>query len=329
MLVRECLRSAPVTVPPGCTLEEAGRLMGSHGVGSLLVVDGDRLVGIVTDRDITVRGIGEGRPPTADVGSVMTADPVTIQGSADVFEAFKVFKTATARRLPVLEDEDLAGIISVDDLLSRWWSSSAAVMSPVAQELRPPGLSALSWCGAPGARSRRPSATGEQRPRSAAPPAAPRPPSADPITRPSVPLRRWRAPSTNSGMLASRVATPPTASASRGLVTSLRYPRKGAPMGVLPEEGDGVERHHPAPHGRVGPQLQGGVVGGHEGDAGRPHGTSRTMAQVCVGESATARMAPPKTTPMKASSRVDGRLRNAVTRPPATAPAPMATRNQL
>ena len=139
MLVRECLRSAPVTVPPGCTLEEAGRLMGSHGVGSLLVVDGDRLVGIVTDRDITVRGTGEGRPPTADVGSVMTADPVTIQGSVDLFQAFKVFRSATARRLPVLEDEELAGIISVDDLLVSLVGEFAAVLTPVAQELRHPG----------------------------------------------------------------------------------------------------------------------------------------------------------------------------------------------
>jgi len=124
-----------VTVPPGCTLEEAAQLMGSHGVGSLLVVDGDHLVGIVTDRDITVRGIGEGKPAAADVESVMTADPVTIQGSADVFEAFKVFKTATARRLPVLEEEELAGIISVDDLLISLVVEFGAVMSPVAQEL--------------------------------------------------------------------------------------------------------------------------------------------------------------------------------------------------
>jgi CBS domain-containing protein len=109
--------------------------MGSHGVGSLLVVDGGRLVGIVTDRDVTVRGTGLGKPPTADVGSVMTADPVTIQGSADVFEAFKIFKTASARRLPVLEDEDLAGIISVDDLLVSLVVEFGAVMSPVAQEL--------------------------------------------------------------------------------------------------------------------------------------------------------------------------------------------------
>ncbi len=139
MLVRECLRSAPVTVPARCTLEEAGRLLGSHGVGSLLVVDGDRLVGIVTDRDITVRGTGTGLPPTADVGTVMTSDPVTIQGSADVFEAFSVFRSATARRLPVLEDTDLAGIISVDDLLIALVAQFGSVMSPVAREVVHPG----------------------------------------------------------------------------------------------------------------------------------------------------------------------------------------------
>ena len=135
MLVRECLRSAPVTVPPGCTLEEAGRLLGSHRVGSLLVVDGDRLAGIVTDRDITVRGVGEGKPATTPVEAVMTAGPVTIQGSADVFEAFTVFKTASSRRLPVLEDTELAGIISVDDLLMALVAEFGAVMAPVVQEL--------------------------------------------------------------------------------------------------------------------------------------------------------------------------------------------------
>jgi CBS domain-containing protein len=135
MLVRECLRTAPVTVPPGCTLEEAGQLLGSHHVGSLLVVDGDRLVGIVTDRDITVRGVGEGKPSSTPVQAVMSPDPVTIQGSADVYEAFNVFKTASSRRLPVLEDKDLAGIISVDDLLLSLVTEFGAVMSPVAQKL--------------------------------------------------------------------------------------------------------------------------------------------------------------------------------------------------
>ncbi len=135
MLVRECLRTAPVTVPPGCTLEEAGQLLGSHRVGSLLVVDGDRLVGIVTDRDIAVRGVGQGKPPSAAVEAVMTADPVTIQGSDDVFAAVDVLKTASARRLPVLEDTDLAGMISVDDLLLSLVAELGSVLSPVAREL--------------------------------------------------------------------------------------------------------------------------------------------------------------------------------------------------
>jgi CBS domain-containing protein len=135
MLVRECLRSAPVTVPPGCTLAEAGGLMGSHGVGSLLVVSGGELVGIVTDRDVAVRGTGAGLEPGATVQSVMTPDPVTIQGSADVFEAFAVFRNAAARRLPVLEEEELAGIISVDDLLVSLVAEFGAVLSPVAKEL--------------------------------------------------------------------------------------------------------------------------------------------------------------------------------------------------
>ena len=135
MLVRECLRSAPVTVPPGCTLAEAGGLMGSHGVGSLLVVDGGVLVGIVTDRDIAVRGTGAGREPGAGVQSVMSPDPVTIQGSADVFEAFAAFRNAGARRLPVLEEDELAGIISVDDLLVSLVAEFGAVLAPVAKEL--------------------------------------------------------------------------------------------------------------------------------------------------------------------------------------------------
>ena len=124
MLVRECLRTAPVTVPPGCTLEEAGRLLGSHRVGSLLVVDGDRLVGIVTDRDITVRGVGEGMASTADVGSVMTPDPMTIQGSADVFEAFKVFRSARRAGSRCSRTRSWPGSSRSTTCWSRWWASS-------------------------------------------------------------------------------------------------------------------------------------------------------------------------------------------------------------
>jgi CBS domain-containing protein len=109
--------------------------MGAHGVGALLVVSGDKFLGIVTDRDITVRGVGRGRSTGAEVSSVMTEHPVTIQGSADIAAAFQELKTAGVRRLPVLEDTDLAGIITVDDLLVTLALAFAAAISPVAQEL--------------------------------------------------------------------------------------------------------------------------------------------------------------------------------------------------
>src|SRR5665213_1242630 len=112
MLVRECLRKAPVTVPPECTLEEAAGLMGSHEVGSLLVVSGGDLLGIVTDRDIVIRAVSTGESLRTHVSAVMSESPTVIQGSADIFEAFKLLKETGVRRLPVLEDEDIAGILT-------------------------------------------------------------------------------------------------------------------------------------------------------------------------------------------------------------------------
>jgi CBS domain-containing protein len=135
MRVRECLHQAPVTVPPECTVEEAAQLMGTHGVGSLVVVSGDEVVGIVTDRDIAVRAVGEGRGLTTHVKAVMSEHPVTIQGSADVFDAYRLLKDAGVRRLPVLEDGDLGGIITVDDLLVALILELGAVVSPIAKEI--------------------------------------------------------------------------------------------------------------------------------------------------------------------------------------------------
>ena len=139
MRVRECLHEAPVTVPPECTLEEAARLMGVHGVGSLIVMSGDQVAGIVTDRDIAVRGVGTGRALTTQVKDVMSEGPVTIQGSADIFDAYRLLKEAGVRRLPVLEDGDLGGIITVDDLLVALVLELGAVVSPIAKEVLNPG----------------------------------------------------------------------------------------------------------------------------------------------------------------------------------------------
>ena len=135
MLVRDSLQKAPVTVPPECTLQEAAGLMGHHGVGALLVVSGGELVGIVTDRDIAVRGVGTGQALESHIISVMTERPTAIQGSADLLEALKLLQDTGVRRIPVLEGAEIAGIITFDDLLVRLVLELSAVTAPIAGEI--------------------------------------------------------------------------------------------------------------------------------------------------------------------------------------------------
>lgn len=132
MLVRECLHRAPITVPRQCTLLEAATLMREHEVGAVLVVDGGELVGMATDRDLALRGAGLGLGPRRHIEDVMTEALVTIEGSAELFDAFGELRRAGVRRLPVLEDSEIAGIITVDDLLVRLVGELWAVASPVA-----------------------------------------------------------------------------------------------------------------------------------------------------------------------------------------------------
>jgi CBS domain-containing protein len=109
--------------------------MRTHGVGALLVASGDELVGIVTDRDLALRGTGCGLLPHDRVEEVMTRGPSTIQGSDDILEAFGVMRRTGVRRLPVLEESDVAGIITTDDLLVWLVGELATVAGPAATDV--------------------------------------------------------------------------------------------------------------------------------------------------------------------------------------------------
>ena len=112
MNVRELMTTAPVTVQPDATLGEVAVLMKQEDCGSIPVVEDGRLVGIVTDRDIVIRGIAAGSDPkTQRVSTVMSADPVTIRPDDDLADAEKVMADRQIRRLPVVENGKLVGII--------------------------------------------------------------------------------------------------------------------------------------------------------------------------------------------------------------------------
>lgn len=107
----------PQTVTANTTVGEAARRMRADDIGDLVVLDGDRLTGILTDRDIAVRVIAEDKGPSTAVGDVCSGvNLATVTPSMSVEEAAKVMRSKAVRRLPVVEGERVVGIVSIGDL---------------------------------------------------------------------------------------------------------------------------------------------------------------------------------------------------------------------
>jgi CBS domain-containing protein len=135
MRMYELSSKDPVTIAPDATLQDAARLMNEANVGALLVMDGDRLAGIVTDRDIVVRGVGAGTPADARIDSTMTTDVVTIDADADAHDAYELLNTHAIRRLPLTRDGAVVGVVALDDLVLGLAADLARLARPVAGEL--------------------------------------------------------------------------------------------------------------------------------------------------------------------------------------------------
>ena len=115
--VREIMTSNPTTVRPESPVTDAARLMGSEDVGSLPVVEGDMLVGVVTDRDIAVRVVAEGKDPNATtVGDIHSSDPVTVTADQGLDEALNEMARHQVRRLPVVDGAKLVGVLAQADV---------------------------------------------------------------------------------------------------------------------------------------------------------------------------------------------------------------------
>jgi CBS domain-containing protein len=115
--IREAMTSSPTTVELSTTAREAAELMRSKDVGSLPVVEGDRLVGMITDRDLALRLVGEGRSADTPVGELASKDVVTIDPQQEVVEAARLMAEHQLRRLPVCEEDGrLVGILAQADV---------------------------------------------------------------------------------------------------------------------------------------------------------------------------------------------------------------------
>jgi len=117
MKISEVMTRDVQTVHPDQSAREAASFMLRADAGAIPVTEGDRLVGMITDRDIAVRGVAEGRGPDTPVRDLMTNDMVTARIDDDIQEVAARMSQAQVRRIPVLDEQHkLCGIVSLADL---------------------------------------------------------------------------------------------------------------------------------------------------------------------------------------------------------------------
>jgi CBS domain-containing protein len=123
MKAKDIMTKDPATVTPNTTVREAARLMQQENTGILPVIQDDskRLLGVITDRDIAIRVVAEGRDPDTAVGDVMSKGQlVALQPDADVEDAMDKMASEQVRRIPIVDERGtLHGIVSQADIVRK------------------------------------------------------------------------------------------------------------------------------------------------------------------------------------------------------------------
>ena len=114
--VRDVMTPGPIGVDYHQSIGEAARTMRDWGVGAVLVVNDQSLYGLITDRDLVVRAVAEAKGPDEPVGPLSSGDLIGVDVDADAGEAVRLMRDNAVRRLPVIEDGQVAGMVSLGDL---------------------------------------------------------------------------------------------------------------------------------------------------------------------------------------------------------------------
>lgn len=142
MLVTRFMRSPVVSLSPRATVAEAARRMRDEGVGTVVILDSGRPVGIVTDRDLVVRVLAlKLDPAIVPVSEVMTSDPVFLREDASLEDALAAMKKLTLRRVIVVDTKRKPlGVISIDDVLVHLGLQMKAVADLISHEVIVPEI---------------------------------------------------------------------------------------------------------------------------------------------------------------------------------------------
>ena len=116
MHIRDVMTRNPRTVTPNDTIQNAAQVMRDEDTGAVPVVDNGRAVGMVTDRDIVIRAVADGSAPSRRVSEIVTSAVVTATPDMSTRDAAQLMSEHQIRRLPVVENERLVGIVSLGDI---------------------------------------------------------------------------------------------------------------------------------------------------------------------------------------------------------------------
>jgi CBS domain-containing protein len=117
LTINEIMTTDVVQLQVDTTLTDAARTMREEDIGDVVVMDDDRLVGLVTDRDIVIRAVAEGlNPQSTTLGAVVSKDLATVRPDSTALEAALMMRERAVRRLLVCDDDHLVGILSIGDL---------------------------------------------------------------------------------------------------------------------------------------------------------------------------------------------------------------------
>ena len=124
--IREVMQPNPVTLPDTASVSEAARLMRDKGIGDVIVEKDGRLCGIVTDRDIVVRALAEGKDPRqTKLDEICSHELATLRPDSTTDEAVTIVRQKAVRRLPIVDGDKVVGVVSIGDLAVRLDPQSA------------------------------------------------------------------------------------------------------------------------------------------------------------------------------------------------------------
>ncbi len=142
MKIRDVMTPNPRTVSPNDTIQAAARIMQSEDTGAVPVVDDGRVLAVVTDRDIVVRVVAEGGSFSSPIGNIaMIGSVISASPEMSTREASELMSEHQIRRLPVVENDRLVGIVSIGDLAvkegkdSRWGDTLQNISEGVKEKI--------------------------------------------------------------------------------------------------------------------------------------------------------------------------------------------------